>query len=72
MNRNMDLFEDRIDDNFFELIISYLPIKDKLRYESVSKRFQRLEFKKQNILRISCEEDSVDNLNENHLKKITE
>ena len=28
----MDSFEDRIDDDLFELIISYLPIKDKLRY----------------------------------------
>ena len=59
----MDSFDDRIDDDLFELIISYLPIIDKLIFESVSKRFQRLVFNKQNVLRISCKEDSVHNLN---------
>ena len=56
----MDSFEDRIDDDLFELIISYLPIKDKLRFESVSKRFQRFVFNKQNVLVIS----SFDNLSD--------
>ena len=65
----MDSFDDRIDDDLFEFIISYLQIKDKLRYESVSKRFQRLVFNKQNVLTISSEEDSVDNLCEHHLRQ---
>ena len=57
MKRNRDSFEERIDDDLFEFIISYLPIKDKLRYESVSKRFQRLVFSKQYVLRLSSSED---------------
>ena len=64
MNRKMDTFEDRIDDDLFELIISYLPIKDKLRFESVSKRFQRLVFNKQNFLVLCSREDFVDNIND--------
>ena len=62
MNRNMDSFEDRIDDDLFEIIISYLPIKDKLRYESVSKRFQRFVFNKQNALVISLRDPSIDDI----------
>ena len=64
MNRNIDSFEDRIDDDLFELIISYLPIKDKLRYESVFKRFQRLIFNKQNVLVISFDNKPIDNLSD--------
>ena len=64
MNSNMDSFDVRIDDDLFEVIVTYLPIEDKLRYESVSKRFQRLVFNKQKILRISPFKDSADNLNE--------
>ena len=67
MNTNRDSFDVRIDDDLFEVIVSYLPIKDKLRYESVSKRFQRFVFNKQKILRISCFSDSVNNLNEDYL-----
>ena len=55
--------------DLFELIISYLPIIDKLRYESVSKRFQRLVFNKQNVLVISWCDDSVDSLSEHHIRK---
>ena len=72
MNRNMDSFDDRIDDDLCEIIISYLPIKDKLKYESVSKRFQRLIFNKQKVLRISWREDSVNSLSEHHLLKYRE
>ena len=67
MNSNMDSFDVRIDDDLFEVIVTYLPIEDKLRYESVSKRFQRFVFNKQKILRISDSKDSADNLNEDYL-----
>ena len=70
MNTNRDSFDVRIDDDLFEVIVSYLPIKDKLRYESVSKRFQRFVFNKQKILRISYCEDSAINLNAVHLISI--
>ena len=59
MNTNRDSFDVRIDDDLFEVIVSYLPIKDKLRYESVSKRFQRFVFNKQKILRINDYKDFV-------------
>ena len=52
MNTNRDSFDHRIDDDLFEEIISYLPIKDKFKYESVSKRFQRFVFNKQRVLKI--------------------
>ena len=58
----MDSFDDRIDDDLFESIISYLPIEDKIRYESVSKRFQRLVFKKQNDLGISWRALSINSV----------
>ena len=67
MNTNRDSFDVRIDDDLFEFIVSYLPIEDKLRYESVSKRFQRFVFNKQKVLKITCYEDSVHNLNEDIL-----
>ena len=67
MNTNRDSFDVRIDDDLFEVIVSYLPIKDKLRYESVSKRFQRFVFNKQKILKISDSEDSFIRLNEDYL-----
>ena len=62
MNSKRDSFDVRIDDDLFEVIISYLPIEDKLRYESVSKRFQRFVFNKQHVLTISCEEKSFNNM----------
>ena len=64
MNTNRDSFDVRIDDDLFEVIVSYLPIKDKLRYESVSKRFQRFVFNKQKIFKVIWREDSVNNLKE--------
>ena len=79
MNTNRDSFDVRIDDDLFEFIVSYLPIKDKLRYESVSKRFQRFVFNKQKVLRISGSErnrmlgisgGSTEFLNEDYLVTI--
>ena len=69
MNRKMDSFDHRIDDDLFESIISYLPIKDKLRYESVSKRFQRFIFNKQNTLGLSWNDHSLNSLDELDLLK---
>ena len=43
---------DRFGDDLSELILSFLPITDKLRFESVSKQFQRLIFNKQHVLDI--------------------
>ena len=74
MNTNRDLFDVRIDDDLFEVIVSYLPIKDKLRYESVSKRFQRFVFDKQKVLKMSYSNgflrisgNFADSLNEDYL-----
>src|SRR4051812_36689546 len=47
-----DSFDHRIDDDLFELILSYLPIEEKFKYECVSKRFQSLVFNGQRVLRI--------------------
>ena len=49
----MDSFDHRFGDDLFELIISYLPIEDKYRFEAISRRFQRLLFRKQRVLKIS-------------------
>ena len=48
---NKSSFE-RFGDDLSELILSFLPITDKLRYECVSKQFQRLVFNKQHVLDI--------------------
>ena len=42
-----DSFEDRFCDDLCEDILQYLPLKDKLRLECVSKQFQRTVFQKQ-------------------------
>ena len=43
-----DSFVDRFCDDLSEVILQYLPLKDKLRLECVSKQFQRTVFQKQN------------------------
>lgn len=62
-----DSFDDRFGDDMFELIISYLPIEDKFRYESVSKRFQRLIYNKQKYLIIDSRRDHIDGLSKRQL-----
>ena len=47
VSKNSDSFGDRFCDDFWEEILQYLPLKDKLRLESVSKQFQRTIFVKQ-------------------------
>ena len=39
-------FSERICDDLSQLILKYLPLKDKLRLECVSKQFQRTVFQK--------------------------
>ena len=53
----------------FEDILQYLPLKDKLRLESVSKQFQRTVFVKQYSLTLEKEEYDSE-LNTNYLKSI--
>ena len=45
-------FDERICDDLSEVILQYLPIKDKSRFERVSKQFQRTVFQKQYELQI--------------------
>ena len=47
VNYKRDSFDDRFCDDLCEDILQYLPLKDKLRFERVSKQFQRTVFVKQ-------------------------
>ena len=53
-----DSFDDCFCDDLCEVILQYLPLKDKLRLECVSKQFQRTVFQKQNkvILEVELKE----------------
>jgi len=44
---------DRFGDDLSELIVSYLTIEDKFRFECLSKQWRRLVFNKTYVLRIS-------------------
>lgn len=48
-----DSYSHRICDDLSEVILQFLPIKDKVRLECVSKRFRRTIFAKQNDLQLS-------------------
>ena len=50
MDNSRDSLDHRFGDDLFEIIVSYLPIKDKFRLECISKRFQAFLFSKQRIL----------------------
>ena len=58
---------DRFGDDLTELIVSYLSITDKIRFECLSKQIQSLVYNKQNSLRITLIR-SADNLTELILK----
>ena len=58
VSKNSDSFEERFCDDLCEEILQYLPLKDKLRLECVSKQFQRTVFQKQVSLTLH-EEKSV-------------
>ena len=51
-NTKRDSFDERICDDLSEVILQYLPIEVKFRFESVSKQFQRTIFEKQYKLKI--------------------
>ena len=51
-NTKRDSFDERICDDLSEVILQYLPIEVKFRFESVSKQFQRTVFQKQYDLQI--------------------
>ena len=46
-NYRRDSFEDRVCDDLCEVLLQFLPIKDKLKFEFVSKQFQRNVFQRQ-------------------------
>jgi hypothetical protein len=48
-----DSFSDRICDDLCEVLLSYLSFEDKIRFECVSKQFQRCVYNKQNILEVN-------------------
>jgi hypothetical protein len=54
-----DSFSDRICDDLCEVLLSYLSIKDKMRFECVSKQFQRCVYNKENSIEV-C--DSIEEL----------
>ena len=56
--KNSDSFDDRFCDDLCEDILQYLPLKDKLRLECVSKQFQRTVLQKHNeiILEVNLEQ----------------
>src|ERR1700742_1219806 len=48
-----DSFE-RFGDDLTEVILSYLRLKDKFRFECISKQWQRFVFSAEQVLKISC------------------
>ena len=58
-NYRRDSFDDRFCDYLSEVILQYLPLKDKLRLEGVSKQFQRIVFQRQYDLYIKGREQNV-------------
>ena len=46
VSKNSDSFDERFCDDLSEVILQYLPLKDKLRLEGVSKQFQRTVFQR--------------------------
>ena len=46
-NYRRDSFEDRVCDDLCEVLLQFLPIKDKFKFECVSKQFQRNVFQRQ-------------------------
>ena len=49
-NYKRDSFEDRVCDDLSQVLLQFLPIEDKLKFECVSKQFQRNVFQKQETL----------------------
>ncbi len=53
---------DRFGDDLCELLLSYLSISDKIRFECVSKQWKSLIFNRQQSIRINCAEDRKDSI----------
>jgi septum formation topological specificity factor MinE len=47
-----DSFSDRICDDLCEVLLKYLSIDDKIKFECISKQFQRCVYTKQNSINI--------------------
>ena len=56
-NYRRDSFEDRFCDDLCEDILQYLPLKDRFRFECVSKQFQRTVF--QNLYKLDLDDTDV-------------
>ena len=65
-------FEDRFCDDLSEVILQFLPLKDKFRFECVSKQFQRTVFQKEYHLDLSQILFQMRNLSINQKKEVLE
>ena len=72
VSKNSDSFDDRFCDDLCEVILQYLPLKDKLSLECVSKQFRRTVFLKQNeiILQLEIKGNKCPPLNESNLLRV--
>ena len=67
VSKNSDSFDDRFFDDLCEDLLQFLPLKDKLRLEFVSKQFQRTVFRRQYKLYLNMSADEHKNyLNNKH------
>jgi hypothetical protein len=61
-NSSRDSIALRIGDNLLEDILSYLSIEDKIKFESVSKKWKELIFNQQTVLELDgCTHEKRDN-----------
>ena len=59
VNYRRDSFSDRVCDDLCQFILQYLSLKDKLKYECVSKQFQRTAFLSESELHLDILENSA-------------
>ena len=57
--KNSDSFDDRFCDDLCEEILQYLPLKDKMRFESVSKQFQRTVYRREHQINLKENEREI-------------
>jgi hypothetical protein len=61
-----DSFSDKVCDDLCEILLSFLSFDDKIRFECISKRFQKLIFNKQNTFEViysySCNNNTFNQL----------
>ena len=67
VSKNSHSFDDRICDDLSEVLLQFLPLKDKQRLECVSKQFQRTVFKKQSTITLYSSLQLNNEMN-NHFK----